>query len=175
MDEAINEHINGVLDHKKLVGSYMNHIATELFKRAVEHDYSKLSSVEFDAFVEATPELKHLTYGSEEYKQALAKIKPALAHHYLVNRHHPEYFSAGINSMSLIDIIEMLCDWMAAIERVKDGDIHKSLEINKERFGIGEQLQQVIKNTVGDIELYYGREHLKDGLQITAGDTEVDG
>ncbi|SRR5216683_2672673 len=161
MDKAINEHIDGVLEHKKLVASYMAHIASELFMRSAVHDNSKFSPEEFDAFVEATPQLKHLTYGSDEYRQALKHIKPALEHHYLVNRHHPEYYSHGINGMSLIDIIEMVCDWMAAVKRVKDGDIHKSLEINKERFGIDEQLQAIIRGTVQDIEMYYGREHLQ--------------
>ena len=170
MDKAAQDHINGVLDHKKLVALYMNHIASELFMRSAVHDNSKFSPEEFDAFVEATPQLKDLTYGSDEYKQALAKIKPALEHHYLVNRHHPEFHTNGINNMSLIDVIEMLCDWMAAIQRVKYGDIHKSLEINKERFGIEEQLQRIISNTVQDIELYYGREHLKWQVQTIEGE-----
>jgi hypothetical protein len=54
--------------------------------------------------------------------------------------------------MSLIDLIEMVCDWMAATMRVKDGDIYKSLEINQERFGIDEQLAGIIKNTVVEIK-----------------------
>lgn len=54
---------------------------------------------------------------------------------------------AFINHMTLIDLIEMLCDWVAAVERHADGDIEKSLTINQERFHISPQLQQILKNT----------------------------
>jgi hypothetical protein len=53
----------------------------------------------------------------------------------------------GINGMTLIDLIEMLCDWKAAGLRHADGDIFRSIEINKERFGISEQLTQILENT----------------------------
>jgi hypothetical protein len=42
----------------------------------------------------------------------------------------------------------MLFDWKAATERHADGDIRKSIEINKERFKISEQLCDIFRNTV---------------------------
>ncbi len=146
--EAALEHIQGVLDHKELVGVFLNAIITDMVRRAIVHDYSKYTPEEFDSFVEATPQLKTLTYGSEEYRTALRKIKPAIKHHYEVNDHHPEHYENGINQMNLLEVVEMVCDWLAATKRVKDGDIFKSLEINKERFGIGDQLYTIIRNTV---------------------------
>ncbi len=143
-----NEHVSGILEHKLVVAAYIHIIINNLLKRAVEHDYSKFSPQEFDSFEEVVPRLKSLTYGSDEYKQVLKEIEPAIQHHYKVNRHHPEYFENGINGMNLIDLIEMVCDWIAATQREKGGDIYKSLEINKERFGINEQLFTIIKNTV---------------------------
>lgn len=143
-----SEHLIGVLDHKLLVASFMQRVATALFTRAVAHDYSKFSPEEFDAFEEVTPLLKTLEYGSDEYRAALRSIKPAIAHHYAVNSHHPEFHANGISGMNLIDLIEMVCDWMAAVQRVKDGDMAKSLPINKERFGIDDQLFGIISNTV---------------------------
>jgi hypothetical protein len=142
-----NEHVDGVLKHKEQVGKYMGDFSSELFRRAVIHDNSKFSDEEFKLFEESTPALKHLTYGSEEYKAALRKIKPAIDHHYSVNSHHPEYHKEGINDMDLFDIVEMLCDWMAAVKRHENGDIMKSLEINKERFGIDDQLYKILKTT----------------------------
>jgi len=53
----------------------------------------------------------------------------------------------GINGMTLIDVIEMFCDWKAASERHADGDILKSIEINGKRFNIDQQLKQIILNT----------------------------
>jgi rubrerythrin len=53
----------------------------------------------------------------------------------------------GVSGMTLLDVIEMLCDWKAAGERHADGSITKSLEINKKRFGISDQLASILDNT----------------------------
>ena len=50
--------------------------------------------------------------------------------------------------MNLVDLIEMLCDWKAATMRHNDGDIMKSIEINQERFGYGDEIKQIMINTV---------------------------
>lgn len=50
--------------------------------------------------------------------------------------------------MDLFDVIEMFVDWWAASERHEDGDIMKSIDINKERFQMSEQLCNIFKNTV---------------------------
>jgi len=49
--------------------------------------------------------------------------------------------------MDLFDVIEMFFDWYAAGKRNKDGNIYKSLDINKERFKISDQLYNIMKNT----------------------------
>ena len=53
-----------------------------------------------------------------------------------------------LKGMTLIDLIEMLCDWKAATLRHADGGILKSIEYNKKRFGISDELCQILKNTV---------------------------
>lgn len=128
-------------------------IVCELFQRAVVHDNSKFSPEEYEPYEAAFPELQKYAYGTEEFKAALRKIKPAIQHHYENNRHHPEWHANGINGMNLLDIIEMTCDWIAASERSQK-DIFEGLEMNKERFKISDQLHVVIKNTV--IELTWG-------------------
>jgi hypothetical protein len=115
--------------------------------RARNHDKSKLESPEKEVFDEYTPKLKASTYGSDEYKEFLKGMDVALKHHYENNRHHPEHFENSIRDMTLIDLIEMLCDWKAATERHGNGDIVKSLEINRCRFGISNQLTQILENT----------------------------
>lgn len=60
--------------------------------------------------------------------------------------------SSRVNQMNLIDLIEMLCDWKAATMRHTDGDIRKSLEINKGRFQISYQLQRILENTIPLLE-----------------------
>ena len=124
------------------------HIFSDLIIQIVKnHDYSKFGDEEFQFFVKYTPKLKGSTYGSDEYKQFLKEMQPAIDHHYKVNRHHTEHFANGIAGMNLLDLVEMFCDWMAAIERHADGDIYKSIEINKKRFGFDSILESIFKNT----------------------------
>ncbi|WP_260858005.1 DUF5662 family protein [Bacillus sp. FJAT-22090] len=75
-------------------------------------------------------------------------MQVALKHHYENNSHHPEYHQDGIRGMDLLDVVEMFCDWKAATMRHADGDINKSIEINKERFGYSDELAQIFKNSV---------------------------
>lgn len=134
--------------HINQVREFMMSAASEILRRAVVHDKSKLESPELEVFTEYTPKLKSSTYGSDEYKTFLKEMGVALKHHYANNSHHPEHYENGINGMDLFDLIEMICDWKAAVMRHDDGDIYKSLEINKERFKIGDQLYSILKNTV---------------------------
>ena len=112
--------------------------------RAVNHDASKFSEEEWPYFEAATEKLKGLTYGSDEYKQSLSELNPAIDHHQKHNSHHPEFYKDGVNQMSLLDLMEMLADWKAATERHEDGDLYRSLMINKERFNISDQLFDVL-------------------------------
>ena len=136
--------------HIDLVYWLLTSMAEVIRKRGINHDSSKLESPEKDIFDEVTPRLKGLTYGSEEYKASLADMGPALTHHYENNRHHPEHFPDGVNDMDLVDLIEMISDWKAASLRHDNGDIKRSLEINKERFGISDQLYKILLNTVNN-------------------------
>lgn len=139
---------NDTLRHIKRVSELLTECSIELLKRANRHDDSKLKSPEKELFDEFTPKLKSCTYGSEEYKGHMKQLKVALDHHYENNSHHPEHYKNGINDFDLFDLTEMFMDWKAATERHNDGDIHKSIEINKERFGISDQLCEIFKNTV---------------------------
>ena len=135
------------LQHIKRVSQLMNEAAIELITRGNNHDNSKLEDPEKSEFDRLTPILKGLVYGSDEYKASLAELQGALKHHYENNSHHPEHYANGINDFNLFDLIEMFFDWKAATERTKDGDIYKSIEFNKTRFGISEQVCKIFENT----------------------------
>lgn len=169
-NEQTQQHIDQVV-------TLITRVVIELGKRAANHDKSKMCSPELDIFVEYTPKLAACTYGSDEYKQFLEGMKPALDHHYANNRHHPEYFGGYfecngcferwseapnqcpkcgysqftkrfyIQSMTLIDLVEMFCDWYAATKRHNDGDIMKSILINQKRFGYSDELAQILRIT----------------------------
>lgn len=136
------------LQHIKRVNELLLTAVSELLIRAGKHDSSKLESPEKELFDEYTPKLKGCTYGSEEYKEFLKGLKVALDHHYANNSHHPEHYDNGVNGFDFFDLVEMLFDWKAATERHADGDIRKSIEINKERFKISKQLCDIFRNTV---------------------------
>ena len=120
----------------------------ELHNRAIYHDCSKLQPPEKEIFDEYSPKLKNVTYGSDEYKQYLSEMQVALTHHYANNAHHPEFHNEGIAGMTLLDLVEMLCDWKAATMRHADGNILNSIEINQGRFGYSDELKSIFINTI---------------------------
>lgn len=139
------------IKHIHAVRALLSAMIEELDNRARNHDQSKLESPEKEIFGEHTPELAKTEYNSPEYKALLEKVKPAIDHHYANNRHHPEHWPKGINDMTLIDLVEMLCDWKAATQRNKNGNIRTSIDKNKDRFNMSEQLVQIFHNTVREM------------------------
>jgi len=139
---------NDIIKHKIKVSSFMEVLRLDLLDRMANHDESKLKSPEKEYFDTYTPQLWELAYGSKEYEKIRKKMRPALIHHYKYNKHHPECYSNGINGMDLVDLVEMLCDWMASTKKEKNGNINKSFKIAEKRFKISKQLMQILKNTV---------------------------
>jgi hypothetical protein len=140
-------------EHIHAVQVLLARVIADLSRRQLEHDRSKLASPEVEAFDEWTPKLAASTYGSDEYKAMLAALKPALDHHYSANfGHHPEGNPRGIRGMSLLDLTEMLVDWLAATKRHTNGDIRRSIEINQVRFDFGDELKQILLNTLPALE-----------------------
>lgn len=135
------------LIHSQRVGELMAQLIHELVDRSMCHDRSKTAPPEVGVFDEFTPKLKTTTYGSDEYRSHLAAMGEGLKHHYASNRHHPEHHRDGVNSMTLADLAEMLADWKAATERHADGDLYRSLTVQRERFAMSDQLTQILFNT----------------------------
>lgn len=135
-------------DHISRVNSLMEKAAQNLIARGLVHDQSKLESPEKEYFDELTPKLRESTYGSPEYWGNIRALEPALKHHYSKNSHHPQFYENGVNGMDLFDIVEMFMDWKAAAERHADGDLVKSIQVNKERFNLSDQLVDIFNNTL---------------------------
>lgn len=140
------------LDHIEKVRARLMIVIDELRARAAVHDASKLRPPEKEAYDGLTQDMKASTapYGSEEYRTIIRKYKPAVDHHVTTSRHHPEFFGeAGVNGMTLIDVVEMVCDWKAASLRGNGTEASFAASIGKnfERYGIGEQLAAIFENT----------------------------
>ena len=138
--------------HIETVRNYLAACIRELLHRQERHDQTKLESPEMEAYDKITAGLRGITYGSEEYKAIMKANEPAIRHHYHFNRHHPEFHPQGYSSMTLIDVLEMLCDWKAATLRHGDGDIRQSILINQKRFGYSDEFARLLYNTVDWLE-----------------------
>jgi hypothetical protein len=137
-----------ILKHIQLVRENIGTVTRELGQRADAHDASKLEEPERALMADNMDLLGETTYGTPEYEALLEKIKPALEHHYSCNRHHPQFHKEGVDDMDLVDIVELLADWIAATKRNKNGNIRKSIEVNAKRFNISPQLTKILENTV---------------------------
>ena len=134
-------------EHIVQVAARLEAVCKELRTRGERHDASKLGPDEKPYFDAVGPTLQGLVYGSDDYRAAVERLRPALKHHYANNSHHPEHYPDGVAGMDLIDLIEMYCDWAASTLRTKDGNLARSIELNTDRFGIGELLGDILRNT----------------------------
>lgn len=148
MNEELILHDSETLKHVNEVRSNIWKLIKQLDERAQVHDASKFQEPERSVFAQNTPKLARTEYGTDAYKELLEEVKPAIDHHYAKNTHHPEHWPNGIEDMDLLDMVEMLSDWAAATKRNKNGNIHKSIELNQERFKITPQLSKIFTNTV---------------------------
>ena len=105
------EYKNYIINHKKRVKQFADWLKEnlpELFNEPglddfdeliAEHDESKFSEEEFEAYAE------HF-YGSKDND---FEFEQAWKHHWQNNEHHPEYWLGS--DMPHIYILEMICDW----------------------------------------------------------------
>jgi hypothetical protein len=49
--------------------------------------------------------------------------------------------------------LEMFIDWVAASRRHADGNVYRSININKDRFSMSDDLVSIFKNTVEFFEV----------------------
>ena len=138
-----------ITQHCQAVGETINHICNHLHNRAINHDKSKYKDDEFEGFCYFNTLDPNLEYGSKKHKEAIERIKPytenTLKLHYSRNSHHPE-FHDNLEDMTLLDLIEMVCDWKSAsivyhnqenVEESKKAFEH-SIKICKEKYNFTE-------------------------------------
>ena len=135
------------VQHQVLVQKNLKTFENKIKQRALYHDESKTKEPELTLFAKHAKEWRDCEFGSKEYYDAVERNKHVAELHFKNNRHHPEHFDNGIDDMTLIDIIEMIADWIAISD-----DMDKSLEICKKKFGISTQLTNIIRNTIDDLK-----------------------
>jgi hypothetical protein len=152
MNEETIKCIESTVNHINRVRELLMLMVEDLLERAKIHDESKLREPELSVFAKHQDALATTTYGTKEYDELRDKVKVAIDHHYAKNRHHPEHHKNGVNDMTLLDLVEMLADWIASSERNKNGNIRHSLEVNSKRFGLSEQMIKIMENTVKEMD-----------------------
>jgi len=137
--------------HKLWVAWFLWKLAGKLVWRSLVHDLSKYGWTETKHFARTIRKLRNTTYGTDEYFALLESIKPAIEHHYAKNRHHPEHYKNGIQDMSALDQLEMICDWCAACKKHKDGNPIQSAAINAKRFDYGPTKHLFYRKVIVDL------------------------
>ena len=115
MNNQIHPHakeLARVTRHIMTVQSRMRAIARRILNRADSHDLSKFAPDELGGMIEIDAIAEESGLNSPQYMEAIKG--PAIGLHRSRHSHHPEFHSDGIKDMSLLDLIEMVCDWKAA-------------------------------------------------------------
>ena len=139
-EEYIKGHISRVRKH-------INTFVQLLLKRAINHDKSKLEEPEISWWKEMDKEPRY-PYGSEEYKQKIKRWDKVFKHHYKYNRHHPEHYDYGVSEMTLVDIVEMMCDWLGYKDTITISEALKVCDEQMKRYNISDDVRQIIFNTL---------------------------
>lgn len=133
-------------EHKMRVQIIMNQLSREFMKRGRTHDNSKLKSPEKEAYEEMHEKLKNAKIGTPQYDDIM-QGNVAVGLHYKNNDHHPQHFEHGIFDMNLVQIMDMLTDWVAASD-AKRTNVVELLPTLMEQNGIPENYYMVFKNTL---------------------------
>lgn len=147
------KNFGSLVKHRLWVFWYIFKVCVILMYRAVVHDLSKFGKHEEPYYRKYATRLKKSAYGSDDYKGHMESIKPAINHHYSRNPHHPEHYKNGIHDMTLLDKIEMLCDWRAASRRHTNGNINNSIEIGQKRFDYDDETREKLKRSAKEMKL----------------------
>lgn len=142
----MSKHEEYVKNHIHNVELNILKLQDELRRRGREHDASKLREPEKTGFemMDKEPRFK---YGSDEYFDKMKRFEFLLSHHYALNSHHPEHYEKGWREMDLIDITEMLCDWLSYKEEFTCQEAMDIIDQQCMRFDIPHDICSILKKT----------------------------
>jgi hypothetical protein len=123
-----------VLRHIMTVQVLLRKVARLLLERADQHDLSKLAADELGGMIEIDRIADKKGLNSPEYMAALSG--PAIQLHRSRHSHHPEYHADGVEDMSLLDLVEMVCDWKAANMLRGHPEWRESVEMMADRLDL---------------------------------------
>lgn len=151
-------------DTESYIRNHIKRVQNKLFKliaaltiRSQEHDKSKLEEPEFSLWKKMDEEPRY-PYGSKEYKNKIERYRELFEMHYKKNPHHPEHFQNGISDMTLIDLVEMLCDWISYKDNISVTEAIEMVEKQSERFEYSDEIKNMLINTLNTYFAIFGGE-----------------
>lgn len=136
-----------IMEHKARVKQWIEVFIKELRRRADIHDDSKLREPEISGWRAMDKEPRY-KYGTKEYFNKVDKYKWLMEQHWKSNRHHPEYWTLNPDKQSrdLIDIIEMLSDWLGySSKKPSYKEAKKLVEEQTKRYSL-DKIEDIDKN-----------------------------
>jgi len=98
------------IEHLQIVQKQVLEFTHRILTSAIEHDTSKWSDLEYEAFVDSRDSLRAAKDGFDpEYQKALKG--DAIQHHIHNNPHHAEYWDKRGELMPVHEVISMFFDW----------------------------------------------------------------
>jgi len=127
------------IDQVKVVQHLLASSQIALLNRQLNHDSTKLEN----------PEWRRVLYkfDKEQFPMSDKDLEQAQHHHYAHNRHHPQRFENGVDDMHIIDIVEMIIDWIGDAYCDKEDPI-EAVKRKSEKYNINPQLMNIFLNTV---------------------------
>lgn len=154
-DESIT--LKYIYEHKAKVQKWLFLFSSELYKRALEHDNSKLEEPELSGWIAMDQEPRY-KYGTKEYKNKVDRYQWLMREHWSKNRHHPEYWDIHKDEKDkdLIDIIEMMVDWLSYRDHISYVEASELVKKQTERYNFSEELSDLILNTLTNYYVDFG-------------------
>lgn len=116
------------IEHLQLVQKQVLEFTNKILTSAIEHDTSKWSDLEYDAFVKSRESLRGSITGQDaEYQKHLNS--EAIQFHIKNNPHHAETWDAKGERMPVHEIISMFFDWRSR-NIAKGGSMKNFWEFN---------------------------------------------
>ena len=134
-EKRTKEHIKRVQNNIRTIIKNRSDIdKNELLKRIKSHDQSKYSKKERIPYIWLSWWHKEKNAGREfKYPEGMKeKVKKSAKHHIIINKHHPQAHSS-VDKMSNIDIAEMIADWAAMSQELKN-DLKAWVDKSVKRF-----------------------------------------
>lgn len=141
---STEEYISG---HISRVQKWISKFSTILYIRGLNHDRSKLCEPELSMWKKMDEEPRY-PYGTKEYQEKLNRYQELFKLHYKRNKHHPEHWSGYYLEMDLIDIIEMLCDWLGYKEDITIEEAEALIDQQCRRYNFNNTFRALLFNTL---------------------------